>query len=56
MFQYDVTAPFVIEASESIETLVDLLQIYREKGIIFSGTCMLLGIMGLNPICRQVVQ
>lgn len=53
--QYEVTAPAVYEVADSIETLVELLQIYREKGVIFTSLCMLLGIMGLDPRCREVI-
>jgi len=53
--QYERTAAAVYEAEESIETLVELLQIYRDKGAdIFSNTCMLLGIMGFDDHRRQV--
>jgi len=53
--QYERTAAAVYEAEESVEMLVELLQIYREKGAdIFANTCMLLGIMGFDNDRRQV--
>jgi len=53
--QYERTAAAVYEAEESVDTLVELLQIYREKGAsIFTNTCMLLGIMGFDDDRRQV--
>jgi len=53
--QYERTATAVYEAEESVEMLVELLQIYREKGAdIFTNTCMLLGIMGFDDHRRQV--
>ena len=55
MAQYERTAAAVYEAEESVNTLVELLQIYREKGAnIFTNTCMLLGIMGFDDDRRQV--
>ena len=55
MAQYERTAAAVYEAEESVDTLVELLQIYREKGAtIFTNTCMLLGIMGFDDHRRQV--
>ncbi|KAJ8300168.1 hypothetical protein KUTeg_021687 [Tegillarca granosa] len=50
--KYDKTASDVYNVEESIDTLIDLMQIYREKGAIFSRTCMLLGIMGMEK-CRR---
>jgi len=53
--QYERTAAAVYKAEASVETLVELLQIYREKCVkIFTSTCMLLGIMGFDDQRRQV--
>jgi len=53
--QYERTAAAVYEAEDSVDTLVELMQIYREKGTdIFTNICMLLGIMGFDNDRRQV--
>jgi len=53
--QYKRTAAAVYEAEDSVETLVELMQIYREKGAdIFTNICMLLGIMGFDDHRRHV--
>jgi len=53
--QYERTAAAVYDADGSVETLLELLQIYREKGAdIFMNICMLLGIMGFDDYRRQV--
>lgn len=43
-----------MEPEESIATILELLQIFREKGLIFFNSCMLLGILGLKEGCRVV--
>ena len=53
-FQYNRTARAVLEADESVEILVELLQIYREKSVIFCNVCLLLGILGHNSEQRLV--
>lgn len=55
--KYNRTADAVYEAEGSVETLVELLQMYRDKNdSIFSNTCMLLGIMGHNPQQKEAIQ
>jgi len=55
LVQYARTAAAVYEAEDSVDTLVELMQIYRDKGAdIFTNTCMLLGIMGFYDEHRQV--
>ena len=55
LVQYERTAAAVYEAEDSVDTLIDLLQIYRDKGAdIFTNTCMLLGIMGFDDSRRSV--
>ncbi|XP_059177929.1 abnormal spindle-like microcephaly-associated protein homolog isoform X2 [Physella acuta] len=55
--KYDKTVEAVIEPEESIATILELLQIFREKGLIFFNSCMLLGILGLKEGCRvQIMQ
>jgi len=45
----------VYVTDESVDILVELLQIYRDKGTqIFNNACMLLGIMGFDDDRRQV--
>ena len=53
-FQYEQTRQAVFEAENSIETLVDLLQIFRDNCQIFTSCCMLLGIMGFDENRREV--
>jgi len=54
LVQYERTAAAVYEAENSVDTLVELLQIYRDKATsIFTNTCMLLGIMGFDDQRRQ---
>lgn len=56
LVQYERTAAAVYEAEDSVDTLVELLLIYRDKGVdIFTNTCMLLGIMASDDGRRQVV-
>ncbi|KAK3591436.1 hypothetical protein CHS0354_033435 [Potamilus streckersoni] len=53
--KYDRTTTAVLEADEAVSTLLDLLQVYREKGQIFNKTCTLLGILAQNPHCNSVM-
>lgn len=53
-FQYNLTARAVLEADDSVEILVELLQIYREKSAIFCNACLLLGILGHDSEQRVV--
>ncbi|XP_067661837.1 abnormal spindle-like microcephaly-associated protein homolog [Haliotis asinina] len=53
--KYDKTVNAVHDV-ESTDILVDLMQIYREKGnAIFAKTCSLLGILALDPHRRQEI-
>lgn len=52
--QYDKTVYEVYNVEGSVDTLIELMQIYREKGAIFNSTCMLLGILGMLDRCRMV--
>jgi hypothetical protein len=55
MFQYERTVDSVYQGDESVDTLVELLVIYREKGgDIFPRICMLLGILANDPARRMV--
>ena len=55
VLQYEKTVDAVFLADDSIETLVELLQIYREKGCsIFTRTCMVLGMLGYDRHRRIV--
>ncbi|KAL3871776.1 hypothetical protein ACJMK2_039754 [Sinanodonta woodiana] len=54
--KYDKTTTAVLQAKEAVSTLLDLLQVYREKGQIFNKTCTLLGILAQNPHCYAVMQ
>lgn len=47
--KYERTVQQVLVPEECIPTLLDLIQIYRDKGVIFFKSCMLLGILGLEP-------
>ena len=53
IFQYEKTVGDVY-VEGSVEVLLDLLQIYREKGAIFYRTCTLLGILGIDSERRAV--
>lgn len=53
VFQYDKTLPYVF-VEGSLDILLDLMQIYREKGVIFNRTCTLVGIMGIDNHRRMV--
>ncbi|GFO45530.1 abnormal spindle-like microcephaly-associated-like protein [Plakobranchus ocellatus] len=50
--KYEKTIEYVMEPQESVGTLLELMQIYREKGILFYRSCMLLGILGMAPRMR----
>lgn len=52
-FQYDKTLPYVF-VEGSLDILLDLMQIYREKGVIFNRTCTLVGILGIDNHRRMV--
>lgn len=53
VFQYDKTLPYVF-VEGSLDILLDLMQIYREKGVIFNRTCTLVGILGIDNHRRMV--
>ncbi|RUS79093.1 hypothetical protein EGW08_013146 [Elysia chlorotica] len=50
--KYEKTIHAVLEPEECIGTLLELMQIYRDKGIIFYRSCMLLGVLGLDQQMR----
>lgn len=53
-FQYDKTRSSLYEEEKGISTLMELMQIYREKGVIFTKLCTLLGILALDATCKTV--
>ncbi|VDI49418.1 abnormal spindle-like microcephaly-associated protein [Mytilus galloprovincialis] len=53
--KYEKTVYEVYNVDGSVDTLIELMQIYREKGAIFNSTCMLLGILGMLDICRMEI-
>lgn len=53
LFQYEKTLPYVF-VEGTLDILLDLMQIYREKGIIFNRTCTLVGILGMDNQRRMV--
>ncbi|XP_053380194.1 abnormal spindle-like microcephaly-associated protein homolog [Mercenaria mercenaria] len=53
--KYEKTRPAVYEAEGGVNILVNLMQIYREKGQIFSRTCTLLGILALETPCKMSI-
>ena len=55
MFQYEKTVESVFSATDSLETLLELMQVYREKGFIFNKTCMLVGLLAHDPSRRKVL-
>lgn len=52
--KYDKTLPYVF-VEGSLDILLDLMQIYREKGVIFNRTCTLVGILGIDNHRRMVM-
>ena len=48
------TRAAVYAVEDSIDTLVELMAIYREKGTIFNKTCTLLGLLCNDPVRRRV--
>ena len=54
MLQYDKTRPSLYEDESGLSTLLELMQIYREKGAIFTKLCTLLGILALDTPCKNV--
>ena len=53
-WQYEKTIYEVYNVEGAVDTLIELMQIYREKGTIFNSVCMLLGILGMLDKCRMV--
>ncbi|XP_063422495.1 abnormal spindle-like microcephaly-associated protein homolog [Mytilus trossulus] len=53
--KYEKTVYEVYNVDGSVDTLIELMQIYREKGAIFNSTCMLLGILGMLDKCRMEI-
>jgi len=53
-WQYEKTIYEVYNVEGAVDTLIELMQIYREKGAIFNSVCMLLGILGMLDKCRMV--
>ncbi|KAL4219252.1 hypothetical protein ACF0H5_021834 [Mactra antiquata] len=51
--KYEKTRPSLYEVSGCIDIIVELMQIYREKGQIFIKTCTLLGIIALDSPCKM---
>ncbi|KAH9505369.1 hypothetical protein Btru_058529 [Bulinus truncatus] len=49
------TLDYVLMSDDNIAVLLDMLQIYRDKGPIFLNTCMLLGILGLNEERKMLI-
>lgn len=47
--KYEKTRAAVYNVDDSVQTLVELLSIYREKGVIFTKTCTLLGLLCSDP-------
>ncbi|XP_062607577.1 abnormal spindle-like microcephaly-associated protein homolog [Saccostrea cucullata] len=52
--KYDRTLPYVF-MDEALNILLDLMQIYREKGLIFNRTCTLVGILGRDECRRKII-
>jgi hypothetical protein len=52
--QYESTAGAVYGVPGCVDTLVELLTIYRGKGAIFTKTCTLIGILAYDQQRRQV--
>ena len=52
--QYDKTRLAVYEVEDAASILVELMAVYRDKGLIFSKTCTLLGILALDSNIRNV--
>ncbi|XP_061184440.1 abnormal spindle-like microcephaly-associated protein homolog [Saccostrea echinata] len=52
--KYDRTLPSVF-VEGALNILLDLMQIYREKGIIFNRTCTLVGILGRDECRRKTI-
>ncbi|XP_033731928.1 LOW QUALITY PROTEIN: abnormal spindle-like microcephaly-associated protein homolog [Pecten maximus] len=53
--KYEKTRAAVYEVEGATECLLELMQVYREKGHIFSCSCTLMGILGMIEDKRQVV-
>ena len=55
LFQYEKTRHAVYSEEDGIHTILELMQIYREKkGLIFIKACTLLGILALDSSCKMV--
>ena len=52
--QYERTVSAVFDVDGSVDVLVELLQVYREKGVIFSQSCTLLGVLCYDAGRKQV--
>ncbi|OWF49690.1 abnormal spindle-like microcephaly-associated protein homolog [Mizuhopecten yessoensis] len=53
--KYERTRAAVYEVDGATECLLELMQVYREKGHIFSCSCTLMGILGMMEDKRQVI-
>ncbi|ELT97378.1 hypothetical protein CAPTEDRAFT_220529 [Capitella teleta] len=53
--KYEETRGAVYQEEGSIDCLIELLQIYREKGAIFTKVCTLLGVLCYDPQSRKEV-
>lgn len=54
LLQYDKTVDAVFAVDGAVSIVVDLMQIYREKGAIFTKACTLLGVLAMHPARRMV--
>lgn len=52
--QYEKTRSAVYDVEGATESLLELMQVYRDKGFIFSCACTLMGIMGMMENRRKV--
>ncbi|XP_041377587.1 abnormal spindle-like microcephaly-associated protein homolog [Gigantopelta aegis] len=53
LVKYDRTRPAVYDVDDAAAILVELMAVYRDKGLIFSKTCTLLGILALDTNTRN---
>ncbi|XP_060083344.1 abnormal spindle-like microcephaly-associated protein homolog [Ylistrum balloti] len=53
--KYEKTRSAVYEVEGATECLLELMQVYREKGHIFSCSCTLMGILGMMDDKKQMV-
>ncbi|CAH1785860.1 unnamed protein product [Owenia fusiformis] len=53
--KYDKTVDAVLEVEDSISVLLELMQIYREKGVIFNNCCLILTILGSDKLRKEQI-